>query len=961
MSGKVKVLVTGAVNGNFEALNIKLNTLQKSKAGPFHICFCVGPLFSSTNSTVEKSQQFLQEGTPIPLYFCDIGTLPNGITLRSPLRSKSESDEAEISLDDDDDDNEDTPISEEDDDITQEGVVKLGHNIYHLYGLRHASSQTADIIDINISNLDNIYITVAFVPANCQKGSPQAKLIQQKTDHPSYLGCDILLSSEWGQGMAGSNCISDGDRSKLNSSDVTDDALNEMGSYDIAEFVSQTRPRYHFAPASIPNLKSDSDNNIMNDKLFFIQSLPYSNPPSASASGLVKKYHYSRFLALCNVVDAKQAKAGGKAKKFIHALGIEPLWRMDHVTATAVPEGLSVMACPYTDQCYTKDVEEDTNDLNSSEMTVNTTTNIGLSEAQTRRILSEEMHSEQYRWNVRNHKKRPLDSVESHQKSNDEQQIIAANDPENCTLFLHGLKIETSGGVQVMKDAIISVFKSYGCTNVFIPGNNGQVHRYKNFCFLDFHSHDEAAKCLEMTNGQIVILQTNLNLRWSSGGGRGRGQSARSNLSSQIPTTGLLGFPVPLPPPPPPPPPPKKQKRERLTEAEAVDSSSLFVHLNSTAVTQASQLNALEHVRKLIEQTLANAMNDGITNEKDKITAEKEPALQVALRTLSNKYNFAFLDFASHAAASMALATLTGSTDGGYLLNDIQGVTEELAGTQLWWAKSKPFDAGKDSNTNSRQQRFEPDKRTDCWFCLASPTFEKHLIVSVFNTCYVAMPKGPADEFHALIIPVNHSPNSKNEQVNKKEFVGVYSYNDEEVQEIENVKSLLCRHAHEALNKDLFVFERAIPTRGGYHAHINCVPIDKNLGSKMKNIMLEMASNKNGFNLTEIQKETQMVSEVTKNSTSGEKIDGYFYAEIFHEGSSMKFLYKNFSKSSGNKIDEDETMSREKRAFVPINFGRNVLASVTEKDIGHWKACVVEHQVEKDMTEKFRLSLAKYQ
>ena len=32
--------------------------------------------------------------------------------------------------------------------------------------------------------------------------------------------------------------------------------------------------------------------------------------------------------------------------------------------------------------------------------------------------------------------------------------------------------------------------------------------------------------------------------------------------------------------------------------------------------------------------------------------------------------NYGFLEFASHAAASMALATLTGSTDGGLVLPD---------------------------------------------------------------------------------------------------------------------------------------------------------------------------------------------------------------------------------------------------------------------------------------------------
>jgi hypothetical protein len=42
---KIKVLITGAVNGDFESLSTKLKALQKSKAGPFDMCFCVGPFF----------------------------------------------------------------------------------------------------------------------------------------------------------------------------------------------------------------------------------------------------------------------------------------------------------------------------------------------------------------------------------------------------------------------------------------------------------------------------------------------------------------------------------------------------------------------------------------------------------------------------------------------------------------------------------------------------------------------------------------------------------------------------------------------------------------------------------------------------------------------------------------------------------------------------------------------------
>lgn len=44
----------------------------------------------------------------------------------------------------------------------------------------------------------------------------------------------------------------------------------------------------------------------------------------------------------------------------------------------------------------------------------------------------------------------------------------------------------------------------------------------------------------------------------------------------------------------------------------------------------------------------------------------------------------------------------------------------------------------------------------DCWFCLASPSVEKHLVVAIGEETYLALPKGGVSDTHALIIPINH-------------------------------------------------------------------------------------------------------------------------------------------------------------------------------------------------------------
>ena len=725
------------------------------------------------------------------------------------------------------------------------------------------------------------------------------------------------------------------------------DAAKTIGSYDTAELASQCRPRYHIAPSLLqPRLTStptadgsDSDETSMDAMAsFYVQSLPYTNPPSALASGVMKNYHFSRFLALCPVVDAKTQKINGKAKKYIHALGIQPLWSMDRVTATAVPDNMLVVPCPYTDEGYQKDMNGrqgapggDGNGVGTS-----ANVNVGLSEAQTRRILSEDAGGGQdYRWNIRN-RKRPLQQQVDPRAS-------TAVDPNNFTLFLHGLQNDVSGGMNLNRGSILQAFQDRGCIRVRYPYING----HPNYCFLDFGTHDEAKKCLEESGGVQEVLGIHLTMKWSSGARRG-GQGG----------------------PPPPPPqghvgiynqngqPLAKRNKTRLTESEAADSSSLFVHLNLNTTLEELCSRGLQHVGKFAQKMLEDAINaDG---GEERVTANEEPALKVSARPLFGKQNCGFLDFASHAAASMALATMTGSTDGGALQQDLAAEDEDLKDAlrdvQLWWARPKETSASNHSADRHgfrfRSQHFPPDARTDCWFCLASPTCERHLIVSVSDTCYITMPKGPVNKHHALIVPVNHSAL---EGDSKRPILGAFlDPAPGAVEDLEQAKERLRKYANEDLDKDLFVFERAIPTRGGYHAHINCIPVDRGLGSKIRTNILSLAAATNrgsGFQLRELQNPDIGIASILKNADEDELL-GYFYAEVpfGNNGEVKRFLY--------TALDEGNSG----RNIVPLQFGREVLASVLDdENLAHWKACVLSTEIEEEYTESFRKAFAKFE
>jgi hypothetical protein len=49
-----------------------------------------------------------------------------------------------------------------------------------------------------------------------------------------------------------------------------------------------------------------------------------------------------------------------------------------------------------------------------------------------------------------------------------------------------------------------------------------------------------------------------------------------------------------------------------------------------------------------------------------------------------------------------------------------------------------------------------PAPRGPCWFCLGSPQVEKHLVITVGDHSYLALPKGGLVPEHVLILPIGH-------------------------------------------------------------------------------------------------------------------------------------------------------------------------------------------------------------
>ena len=383
-SPRAKVLLVGPVNGRLRLLSDKLRTLQTSKAGPFDVCLCSGPFFHRTTvaapatdeDTQQKERDELKEEVTrdgkdlasgllvfdVPVLFVDVGDgLPGG--LKAPSSTALDAlkyDEDEINLDDDDETKWDDGAGEIFDSAksTPRGLLRLGHNLYQLVG--DDARGVADIVSVPLPLVDPqskttsadrhaMSLAIGFVGPKIRL---PCKSFEEKSKHASFLGCDVLISGEWGRGMSSSKCgaLAAEDRSALMAADgfrgggngKGGGSLEMMGSYDVAELVTMSRPRYHVAPGPTIPFRSGDAFRLRQQH---ISSLPYRYP--ATPSTVEGGCNVGRFLAMGSVVTSSEEKSLGKAFKFVRAVGIVPFSCIDANDRESTPELNLVVDCPY--------------------------------------------------------------------------------------------------------------------------------------------------------------------------------------------------------------------------------------------------------------------------------------------------------------------------------------------------------------------------------------------------------------------------------------------------------------------------------------------------------------------------------------------------------------------------------------------------------------------------------------
>ncbi|XP_049831273.1 CWF19-like protein 1 [Schistocerca gregaria] len=254
---------------------------------------------------------------------------------------------------------------------------------------------------------------------------------------------------------------------------------------------------------------------------------------------------------------------------------------------------------------------------------------------------------------------------------------------------------------------------------------------------------------------------------------------------------------------------------------------------------------------------------------------------------------------------------------GSMLLPSITQNKEEKS-NQYFFDMDAPEDHGsrkrKSRGSDGGPERKQPpvfDQGT-CWFCLASPEVEKHLVISIGTEAYLALAKGGLVADHLLILPIGHHQS-------------LASLPESVAKEIKKFKSAIKKYFNKRQKAPVF-FERNYKTS---HLQVQVVPVNLRVVNMLKDIFQDYAEGE-GIQLDELPEHAKL-DQIAPPGTP------YFYAEL----------------PSGEKL-----FHRIKKNF-PLQFGRDVLASesvLNMVDRADWRDCKVSKEEETELTKTFRAS-----
>uniref|UniRef100_A0A0D9XCZ1 C3H1-type domain-containing protein n=1 Tax=Leersia perrieri TaxID=77586 RepID=A0A0D9XCZ1_9ORYZ len=222
--------------------------------------------------------------------------------------------------------------------------------------------------------------------------------------------------------------------------------------------------------------------------------------------------------------------------------------------------------------------------------------------------------------------------------------------------------------------------------------------------------------------------------------------------------------------------------------------------------------------------------------------------------------------------------------------------------------------AVRDAKPRSERRRVE----SSCWFCLSSPDVESHLVISIGEGYYCALPKGPLVPDHVLVIPVEHCSSTLMMPVEAEAELGRY-------------KDALDKY-FEKQGKTAVYFEWV--SKQSRHANLQVVPVPLSKAASVKKIF-HLAAQRLGFEFSVVNPDGDANHGRELLRSEYDSKSSLFYVEL-PEGSVLSHL-----------IDSNEKF--------PAQFGREVLAGLLSMaDRADWRNCKVSKEEEIQIVDDFK-------
>ncbi|PRP87593.1 hypothetical protein PROFUN_04620 [Planoprotostelium fungivorum] len=235
---------------------------------------------------------------------------------------------------------------------------------------------------------------------------------------------------------------------------------------------------------------------------------------------------------------------------------------------------------------------------------------------------------------------------------------------------------------------------------------------------------------------------------------------------------------------------------------------------------------------------------------------------------------------------------------------------EQDKGYARWGEQTKrQAAAAPQQEDKSRQQK---KARGTCWFCLGEDGAEHHLVASIGEHLYMALPKGPINQDHVLIIPINHVHQQQLGRAGE--------------QELERYKEAL-KKCYQDKGMDVIFFEM----RGIHHCNINAVGVSRKVVEQAEEAFISSAK-RIGYRLSKMNGRETILDYVPNHD------EPYFYLEL----PDARYIYHGSS--------------------FPFQFAREVMVYLLGLggEVIDWRNCQVVKDVETKHVEEFKRKFKSY-